>query len=565
MKSILIYNWAQFDNPNMDGGGVSVYIKNIIDTLIKKDVRVFFLSSGFSYTGLSDKPFIEQTDNMFSKDGVQSFRVVNSPIKAPAHDSFGDLYNAREDKQIAEIFLSFMGNHGPFDEVHFHNVEGISTVLFSLIKQKTNAKIAYWLHNYHSICPQIELFKEGRYLCEDYHDGVDCVSCLHYIPPKNDRIAARAKSRMRGNDNIVVLHNPFENILSVSIKKALKLVIAPIYLLFNAIKKVVVYFKRGGRKFSIWLRGFKLGNIVYRRYRKIRKVVRIALGLPLGRNKKNKKQALVKNSQSSNMNWSERMEEKSNELKSISGLIPFYREWREINVVRMNHDVDFLYAVSEQVKERFVERGVFPDKIKVTPLGMDIYHTPDSRIASYLEKPKSSVLRVGYFGYAITSKGLSFLIDSIQSIEDKAVLANIELKIHCRIDDFLMRKLSRLSPLLADVKVLNGYNRDEIFDIAKNLDIVVVPSIWWETYNQVAYEMMMLGTPVMVSDTVGIKYAIPDEFIFESNNQQSLAKKIEFFATNRSALGKFWDKSAKSHYSLPSMEEHLDMVLDERF
>ena len=70
-KSVLIYNWVQFDNPNMDGGGVSVYIKNVVEALLERGVKVVFLSAGYSYTGTNHKPFVEETDNIFRNEKIK--------------------------------------------------------------------------------------------------------------------------------------------------------------------------------------------------------------------------------------------------------------------------------------------------------------------------------------------------------------------------------------------------------------------------------------------------------------------------------------------------------------
>lgn len=564
-KSVLIYNWVQFDNPNMDGGGVSVYIKNVIEALLERGVKVVFLSAGYSYTSTNHKPFVEETDNVFRNEGVTSYRIVNSPVKAPAHDSFGDLLNARENMEIANIFIDFMGKHGPFEEVHFHNIEGISTVLFQEIKKKTNAKIAYWLHNYHPICPQIELFKDGKELCVDNHDGADCFGCLAHIPDKKETVENRVRARQNGSDNTVVLKkvNLFNTAgVENTIRDILRLSLAPFYLLIQLIKYLRLAMKRKVKKISVVMQGYSVLAYIYRQYRKLRKEVRMFLGLqprdPKGGNKLH--------AGAERPHWQSRMKEKTDELNYLTGLNVFYKEWRNINIVRLNHDVDYLYAVSEQVKERYVDVGVYADKIQVTPLGMDLYFQPESRRQSYLVKDKVDKLRVGYFGYPIASKGLAYLIESIQQIDDTTVLENIELRIHSRLDGWLFRKLCRINPILGSVKILDGYKRDEIHEIAKNLDLVVVPSLVWETFNQVSYEMIMLGVPVIVSDTIGIKFAVPDKFIFKSHDTNDLAEKISYFVKNRVELGDFWSENQeKSHHKLISMQEHLDLVLGSRF
>ena len=57
---VLIYNWADLNTS--DGGGVNVYVKNIIPELIKRKIEVVFLNSGVKYTNDS-KLRIEKIDS----------------------------------------------------------------------------------------------------------------------------------------------------------------------------------------------------------------------------------------------------------------------------------------------------------------------------------------------------------------------------------------------------------------------------------------------------------------------------------------------------------------------
>ena len=49
---VLLYNWIPFDNESGRGGGVTVYLKNLIQEIIehnKENIELFFLSSGCYY------------------------------------------------------------------------------------------------------------------------------------------------------------------------------------------------------------------------------------------------------------------------------------------------------------------------------------------------------------------------------------------------------------------------------------------------------------------------------------------------------------------------------------
>ena len=117
---VLLYNWVQFDDINLKGGGVSVYLNNIIQGMIEKGIEIFFVSCGQHYDLINRKIRIAPTKNIFG-ERVKSYRVYNSPVKAPAHDEFFSLDIARESKELKHLFSTFIKQNGPFDVFHIHN------------------------------------------------------------------------------------------------------------------------------------------------------------------------------------------------------------------------------------------------------------------------------------------------------------------------------------------------------------------------------------------------------------------------------------------------------------
>lgn len=117
---ILIYNFVQFDDLEKRGGGVTVYLNNLVTTLLKRGEEVYFLSSGTCYDLLANRPRLE----IKKENNLTRLIIFNSPFLAPASSSFykPDIFtNNQELENIANnIFKIF-----PDIEVfHFHNLEG---------------------------------------------------------------------------------------------------------------------------------------------------------------------------------------------------------------------------------------------------------------------------------------------------------------------------------------------------------------------------------------------------------------------------------------------------------
>src|SRR5204863_1893103 len=63
------------------------------------------------------------------------------------------------------------------DIVHVHSLEGFGFDLIGAIKG-TGVPVMITPHNYYWLCPQVDLLRHERQVCEDYEGGKRCVGCL---------------------------------------------------------------------------------------------------------------------------------------------------------------------------------------------------------------------------------------------------------------------------------------------------------------------------------------------------------------------------------------------------
>ena len=173
---VLIYNWDVLDGIN--GGGVVTYIKNLINGLLDNNVDVIFVNSGLRYT--KDRILrIEKTNNSYG-DKVNSYEVINSPVIAPSRQSAKNVEKAYSDVSLKKLFKGFLLEQGPFDVIHFNNLEGISIRVLELRKEFQNTKFLYSAHNYYPVCSRVNLWKNektsGGESCQtdDYYDCIEC-------------------------------------------------------------------------------------------------------------------------------------------------------------------------------------------------------------------------------------------------------------------------------------------------------------------------------------------------------------------------------------------------------
>lgn len=204
---ILLYNWVQCDDKNGRGGGVTVYLNNLINEIVRErrsDMEVFFLSSGTYYDIYHEEIRYEETPNQY-RGTCRTFSIINSPVFSPAFLSFYYLDKVLYNEDMREIVCRFLKEYGPFDAVHFHNLEGLSLPVLDCKRNYPDTKFMYSLHNYYPFCPQVNLWREETCNCSLPDTGRECIGCLSEHVP-----ADKLRHKMAMTYNLV--KNPSERL-----------------------------------------------------------------------------------------------------------------------------------------------------------------------------------------------------------------------------------------------------------------------------------------------------------------------------------------------------------------
>lgn len=514
---ILIYNWAQFDDAGLAGGGVTLYLRNVIEELLKREgVEVYFLSSGAKYGWFRRKPAIHSTPNAYKHPQLKTFTLVNSPVKAPAHDAFNSIDVWLRDTVTSDLISEFIETHGPFEAFHIHNLEGISSNVLALPKGQNLKRLFYTFHNYMPVCPQIELLYNGKDLCTDYHDGTRCLGCL-------------------GHD--------------------------------NRMKDLIAAERVGGALKGRGLNGHPLGGFIFDMMSGTRSYVRalrnlshdLFTGLRTGFRywKLRPRQAAGKV-----MSWKAGPKTQPPQMMALpdqAGLAAGYRQWRESNGAALKANADGIFAVSDLCREaalRFLPSGT---EITALALPMDIEVSDQERQALRASRPERDGITLSFIGYNIPSKGLPFLIDALMEIDDPFFRENVDLLIVARLSPHRTRQLQQLRTRFRNVRVVPGYARNQLAALSQEIDLNIVPSVWWETFNQVTVEMGLLGVPSLVSDRVGAKQTITSPgFVFEAENKADFGAKLSALVHNPDMRARFFDAPLQ----IPELKGHVDTLLE---
>ncbi len=148
---VLFVNWVDWSDAQRRGGGVAVYQRNLARVLAGSGIEAGYLSSGLAQD-LRRAPARWQA----VPGAPGHWEIVNSAVLAPgqlAWDSPAQLTDPATEAAFAEVLAAT----GPWDAVHFDNIEGLPVAVLG-VARSAGARVVVMLHNYYPICPQVNLW-----------------------------------------------------------------------------------------------------------------------------------------------------------------------------------------------------------------------------------------------------------------------------------------------------------------------------------------------------------------------------------------------------------------------
>lgn len=160
------------------------------------------------------------------------------------------------------------------------------------------------------------------------------------------------------------------------------------------------------------------------------------------------------------------------------------------------------------------------------------------------------VLHIGFIGNSTPYKGLPLLISVLQDI---GMIESWDLSV--------WGSGVGTHPSLP-VYYKGKFDSSTIADVYSAMDVLIVPSIWKETFSLVTLEALSYGVPVIVSDNVGAQDIVKlynPKFVYHSGDE--LKSLICEILSDKNLLAEFNDKLLSSKWKY-SMEEHAKEIID---
>jgi len=148
-----------------------------------------------------------------------------------------------------------------------------------------------------------------------------------------------------------------------------------------------------------------------------------------------------------------------------------------------------LIAPTEFVRRWYAAHGVPEEKIVVLAPGLEGFALPPQP-----PRPAGGAVRFAYIGGLSWQKGVHVLVEAFSRLQGEA-----ELWI-AGDESFDPAYVSRLKALATpNVRFLGRLDRGGVWQTLTQVDVVVVPSLWYETFSFLISEAFAAGLPVLAS------------------------------------------------------------------
>lgn len=240
-------------------------------------------------------------------------------------------------------------------------------------------------------------------------------------------------------------------------------------------------------------------------------------------------------------------------LKPVLYFIPLiYRTRYQLKVMKA---ADVLVIPAAFLRDILLTCAGCEDKIRYVPYGIPVPHP------SSLPKNSSDRIRFGYLGTIKRHKGLHVLIDAFNDLDQDGATLDIHGDISADAQYYrkLMERCQRDS-----VNFRGPYDNQKIGDILKEIDVLVVPSVWRETGPMVILEALASQIPVIAPNLGGMAELIrngKNGLLFEHGEVESLRESIRLVINDPSILLNLKPRLEEKH-TINSNADHLNEIYD---
>ncbi|MEO0482279.1 MAG: glycosyltransferase [Planctomycetota bacterium] len=587
---IVLVNWAKIWDGASHGGGVNGYAQALALEYIARGHEVVSLCSGQTYLPESfpeprdsAEPDAADAANTAIEPGpcrvvrhadwlgVRVFEVVNSPVLSPSQPQFGDPLGELSAPELEARVAELLADVRP-DLVHFHNLEGFSAGCVHAARAAKNdlgvrAAVAFSLHNYHTICPQVYLLHRHRHACYDFQGGAQCANCVDAIDPAAEqRRLASAYLKTVPAPPAPEPPKPRPYRFGMETWRALG---RDLRTLFRPIKGPepppparppvpvplpgVQADPRGeGVRIALPILGADQGGQDHDT-RGQTEQLRTEANPPEEPGPGHPDWTPIENDPST---------------PPVTGPVNDYGR-RRVGMVEALNACDRVLAVSEFVRAKFESMGVDGSRLMNLPIGTRFNRLAEWHKAMLFDPPPidrlesgelSRPVRMVFMGYNNWAKGLPMMGDALERMPAR-LLRRLHLSVYAKDGENIEWKFRRMEPRLGGLTFKYGYRPHDVPWICGGQDLGVVPSVWWDNGPQTVIEFRACGLPVLGARLGGIPDTVRDGVdgvLFRGNDRDDFVAKLSALLERLERLFELREQVRKPK----DIEVHAEEMLD---
>ena len=226
-----------------------------------------------------------------------------------------------------------------------------------------------------------------------------------------------------------------------------------------------------------------------------------------------------------------------------------------VDLLRRLYDTyRYMIAPTDFLYEAYETNRFYPEKLNKINFGINRelvkeYQTP--------KKKTDSRIRFGFIGQISAHKGVDLLINAYLRVKSD----NMSLSIYGSPDQDspYMNELLRLSQRGKHIEFCGTFPREELPARLSELDVLVIPSRWYENSPLVLLYALATRTPVIVTDVKGMSEFVKDGvngYTFQKNSVEQLTTVMQRIVSDPSSV----ERLSQNAIYLKDVSDHAEDV-----
>lgn len=207
---------------------------------------------------------------------------------------------------------------------------------------------------------------------------------------------------------------------------------------------------------------------------------------------------------------------------------------RRVLLIDTLNTVDLIVPITHFLADLYIRNGVHSDRLVVMPLGV-------SPVAPFTRQVDPTVIHFGYLGQIAPIKGIDILVRAFRKLDRSRLRARLIIHGRMAASPGYSQRLKQLAENDPDIVFAGEYENSRVMEILSDLDLIVVPSIWYENSPTVLLEAFSAGRPVIGTNVGGISEIVQNDInglSFERGSVEDLKRKMERVLHESTLLGR---------------------------